>query len=44
MACVGCIARQRKLIQFLCKKPDSWPCQKAKARLEKMLAESKETK
>jgi hypothetical protein len=37
MACQGCIDRQRRLVKILCKKPDSKLCQRAKARLERML-------
>lgn len=36
MACQGCVNRQRKIVQLLCKKPDSALCRKAKARLERM--------
>lgn len=42
MACQGCISRQRKLVRWLCKNPDSKLCRRAKARLERMLA--KETR
>ena len=44
MACQWCINRQKKLVALLCKKPDSRMCQKAKARLEKMLVPLPETK
>lgn len=37
MACQGCINRQRRLVNLLCKKPDSALCRKALARLERML-------
>lgn len=36
MTCKGCLDRQRKLVKWLCKKPDSLLCRKAKARLKKM--------
>jgi hypothetical protein len=43
MACQGCINRQRRWAEYLCKKkPDSKLCLKAKARLERMLAPTKE--
>lgn len=38
MACQMCINRQKRLVEVFCKKPDSWACRKAKARLERMLA------
>lgn len=38
MACQGCINRQRRLVQLLCKKPDSRLCRKAQERLDKMTA------
>ena len=41
MACQGCINRQKKLVAYLCKKPDSRLCLKAKARLERMTQEKK---
>jgi hypothetical protein len=41
MACQGCISRQRRLVKYLCKKPDSKLCQRAKARLERMLKPEK---
>jgi hypothetical protein len=43
VACQGCINRQRKLVEKLCKSPDSWLCRKAKARLERMLGDGKPT-
>lgn len=36
MACQGCINRQRRLVELLCKKPDSVLCRKAKERLKRM--------
>jgi len=42
MACQGCINRQRKLVQLLCKKPDSVLCRKAKERLKRMQAKQVE--
>lgn len=40
MACASCIARQRRLVKFLCKKPDGRFCKRAQARLERMLKEA----
>lgn len=42
MPCQGCIRRQRKLVERLCKKPDSLLCRKAQARLQRMTAEKPE--
>jgi hypothetical protein len=39
MACQGCINRQRKLVEKLCRKPDGRWCKKARERLERMLAQ-----
>lgn len=41
MACQGCINRQRKLVEKLCKDSDSWLCRSARARLERMTAPTK---
>ena len=41
MACAGCLSRQRKLIEWVCKKPESRLCRLAKKRLAKMLEETK---
>lgn len=43
MACQRCINSQRKLVERLCKKPDSWLCRKAAKRLERMLGDGKPT-
>lgn len=37
MICKGCIARQEKLVAFFCRKGEGSMCQKAKARLAKMV-------
>lgn len=42
MACQNCILRQRRLVEFLCKKPDGWACRKARERLARM-TETKES-
>ena len=42
MACAPCIARQRKLVEKMCKSPESWLCRLAKERLARM--ESERTK
>jgi hypothetical protein len=40
MSCKGCIARQRKWTDYICKKrPDGRLCKKAQERLAKMLAQ-----
>jgi hypothetical protein len=44
MACQGCINRQRKLVEKLCKSPDGWLCRKAKQRLERMLGDASSDK
>lgn len=44
MPCQGCINRQRRLVQLVCKKPDSHFCRKAVARLAKMTAPLPEKK
>lgn len=41
MACQGCIQRQKRIVQVLCKKPDSALCRKARERLERMQTEAK---
>jgi hypothetical protein len=41
MPCANCLARQRWLVKFFCQKPDSKWCQRAKARLERMLKPEK---
>jgi hypothetical protein len=40
MGCQGCINRQRRLVNLLCKKPGSALCRRAQARLEKMLQDT----
>jgi hypothetical protein len=40
MACASCIKRQRAVVKFLCKKPDSRLCKRAQARLDRMLKEA----
>ena len=42
MACQGCMNRQRKLVELACKKPNSWLCRRAMARLARMESERKE--
>lgn len=42
MACQGCIKRQRKLVERLCRNAEGRLCRGAKARLERMLAKQKQ--
>jgi hypothetical protein len=41
MPCQSCIDRQRKLVKLLCKNPNSKWCQRAKARLDRILGAAK---
>ena len=41
MACQACIARQRKLVEKICKCPESWLCRLAKERLARMESKRK---
>jgi hypothetical protein len=41
MAC-KCIDRQKKLVEWLCRKGETSICKRARARLEKMIANQKE--
>lgn len=43
MPCQACINRQRRIVDKLCKKPDSWLCRKARERLEKMTKKEPES-
>lgn len=42
MVCQGCIKRQRKLVERLCRNGEGRLCRGAKARLERMLAKQKQ--
>jgi hypothetical protein len=42
MVCQGCINRQRKLVERLCRYPESRFCKSARARLERMLAKQQQ--
>jgi hypothetical protein len=39
MICKGCIARQKKLVEFFCRKGEGSMCQKVRARLAKMVGD-----